>query len=379
MATGILNCFTASRVSGPSCTRSIPVCSRSNWSTSSHMQARGCCSSILPSSRSPASWSRACRRWSALWSSQITTQTIGSRMRVSSGRAMRFTVGPSSTNGPPRRFALPTVFTMLFEYLDSSGSRIESLKRAVIGGSAVPPSMIERLASLYGCTVLQVWGMTETSPLGTMCTPTPALATLSPEDQRKKLQTAGRVQYGMELKIVDPNGERLSHDGKNPGDLWVRSGWAAKGYFRDESSRLDADGWFPTGDVATIDDLGYMRITDRTKDVIKSGGEWISSVDVESIAYAHPAVKMAAVVGAAHPKWEERLVLIVALKESARVSEKELMDFLRPRMAALVAARSCVLRARDADDGHGQDSHDGAPGGVSRDPAFSSRRVAGVT
>jgi acyl-CoA synthetase (AMP-forming)/AMP-acid ligase II len=122
----------------------------------------------------------------------------------------------------------------------------------VIGGSAVPPSMIERLASLYGCTVLQVWGMTETSPLGTMCTPTPALATLSPEDQRKKLQTAGRVQYGMELKIVDPNGERLSHDGKNPGDLWVRSGWAAKGYFRDETSRLDADGWFPTWPRSTI-------------------------------------------------------------------------------------------------------------------------------
>ena len=156
---------------------------------------------------------------------------------------------------------------------------------------------------------------------------------LSPQDQRKKLQTAGRVQYGMELKIVGPNGERLSHDGKNPGDLWVRSGWAAKGYFRDETSKLDADGWFPTGDVATIDDFGYMRITDRTKDVIKSGGEWISSVDVESIVYAHPAVKMAAVVGAAHPKWEERPVLIVALRESERVSEKELIDFLRPRMA----------------------------------------------
>jgi fatty-acyl-CoA synthase len=229
--------------------------------------------------------------------------------------------------------AVPTVFTMLFDYLDSSGSRIESLKRAVIGGSPVPPSMIERLANLYGCSVLQVWGMTETSPLGTMCTPTPALAALSLEDQRKKLQTAGRVQCGMELKIVGPNGERLPHDGKSPGDLWVRSGWAAKGYFREETTKLDADGWFPTGDVATIDDFGYMRITDRTKDVIKSGGEWISSVDVESIVYGHPAVKMAAVVGAAHPKWEERPVLIVVLKESERVTEKQLIDFLRPRMA----------------------------------------------
>jgi acyl-CoA synthetase (AMP-forming)/AMP-acid ligase II len=229
--------------------------------------------------------------------------------------------------------AVPTVFTMLFEYLDASGSRIESLKRAVIGGSPVPPPMIERLASLYGCTVLQVWGMTETSPLGTMCTPTPALDALPSDDQRKKLQTAGRVQYGMELKIIGPSGERHCHDGKSPGDLWVRSGWAAKGYFRDETSKLDADGWFPTGDVATIDDFGYMRITDRTKDVIKSGGEWISSVDVESIVYAHPAVKMAAVVGAAHPKWEERPVLIVALKEGELVSEGELIDFMRPRMA----------------------------------------------
>ena len=268
------------------------------------------------------------------WSTPYLAPMVGAKLVLPGprldGKSVQSLI---NTEGVTFTVAVPTVFTMLFEYLDSSGSHIESLKRAVIGGSPVPPSMIERLASIYGCTVLQMWGMTETSPLGTMCTPTPALDTLSPDDRRKKLQTAGRVQYGMELKIVGSNGERLSHDGKNLGDLWVRSGWAAKGYFRDETSKLDADGWFPTGDVATIDDLGYMRITDRTKDVIKSGGEWISSVDVEGIVYAHPAVRMAAVVGAAHPKWEERPVLIVALKESQQLSEKELIEFLRPRMA----------------------------------------------
>ncbi|WP_315831377.1 AMP-binding protein [Bradyrhizobium prioriisuperbiae] len=268
------------------------------------------------------------------WSTPYLAPMVGAKLVLPGprldGKSVQSLI---AAEGATFTVAVPTVFTMLFEYLDASGSRIDSLKRAVIGGSPVPPSMIERLASLYGCAVLQVWGMTETSPLGTMCTPTPALDELPADDRRSKLQTAGRVQYGMELKIVGPNRERLSHDGKSSGDLWVRSGWAAKGYFRDETSRLDADGWFPTGDVATIDDIGYMRITDRTKDVIKSGGEWISSVDVESAVYAHPAVKMAAVVAAAHPKWEERPVLIVVLKESQLLNETDLIDFLRPRMA----------------------------------------------
>lgn len=229
--------------------------------------------------------------------------------------------------------AVPTVFTMLFEHLDASGTRIDSLKRAVIGGSAVPAAMIEKLARVYGCTVLQVWGMTETSPLGTMCTPVPALEGLPAAEQEKRMQTAGRVQFGMQLKITGPAGEELAQDGRQSGDLWVRSGWAARGYFREDQDRLDPDGWFPTGDVATIDELGYMRITDRSKDVIKSGGEWISSVQIENIVYEHAAVAMAAVIGAAHAKWEERPVLIVTLKSGASLEEEEMLDFLRPRVA----------------------------------------------
>jgi fatty-acyl-CoA synthase len=229
--------------------------------------------------------------------------------------------------------AVPTVFTMLFEHLDATGERIDSLKRAVIGGSAVPSAMIEKLARVYGCTVLQVWGMTETSPLGTMCTRIPALDRLAEPERQKKMQTAGRVQFGMQLKITGPTGEELPHDGSQSGDLWVRSGWASKGYYRDERVKLDAEGWFPTGDVATIDELGYMRITDRTKDVIKSGGEWISSVQLENIVYEHPAVGMAAVIGASHAKWEERPVLIVVPKPGASIGEEEMLDFLRPRVA----------------------------------------------
>ena len=229
--------------------------------------------------------------------------------------------------------AVPTVFTMLFEHLDATGERIDSLKRAVIGGSAVPSAMIEKLARAYGCTVLQVWGMTETSPLGTMCTPIPALDTLAEPERQKKMQTAGRVQFGMQLKITGPAGEELPHDGSQSGNLWVRSGWASKGYYREERDKLDADGWFPTGDVATIDELGYMRITDRTKDVIKSGGEWISSVQLENIVYEHPAVGMAAVIGASHAKWEERPVLIVTPKQGASIDEEEMLNFLRRRVA----------------------------------------------
>jgi 3-(methylthio)propionyl---CoA ligase len=229
--------------------------------------------------------------------------------------------------------AVPTVFTMLFEYLDASGARIDSLKRAVIGGSAVPAAMIEKLARIYDCTVLQVWGMTETSPLGTMCTPTPALERLPAMERQEKLQTAGRVQFGMQLRITGPAGEELAQDGRQSGDLWVRSSWAAKGYYREDRDRLDSDGWFPTGDVATIDEFGYMRITDRTKDVIKSGGEWISSVQLENSVYEHAAVVMAAVIGAAHAKWEERPVLIITLKQGASITEEEMLDFLRPRVA----------------------------------------------
>ena len=233
-------------------------------------------------------------------------------------------------------FALgvPTVFTMLLDYLDESGKRVDSLERVAIGGSAVPESMIERLADPYGVTVHQLWGMTETSPLGTLATPTPALDALPEEERRAVLARQGRVQFGLELKITGANGEPAPRDGRTFGDMSVRGNWAVSGYFKGEGGdRLDADGWFPTGDVATLDAYGFMRITDRTKDVIKSGGEWISSIDLENAAMGHPDVKQAAVIGVRHPKWEERPLLVVVPREGRAPSRESINGHLAGKVA----------------------------------------------
>ncbi|AGK46763.1 AMP-binding enzyme family protein [Burkholderia thailandensis MSMB121] len=230
--------------------------------------------------------------------------------------------------------AVPTVVTMLLEHLRRTGSRIDSLRRAVVGGSAVPPPMIRTLKEVYGCQVHQVWGMTELSPLGTFSTLSHAASQLDDDAQTRIMACQGRAQFGMELKLVGEDGRRLAHDGRSVGAIWVRSAWAASGYFKQASGGvLDGDGWFPTGDVGTIDPLGYLRITDRAKDVIKSGGEWISSVDLESLCYGHPAVKLAAVVGASHPKWEERPVLCIVRKADEPVTKDELLTFLSSRVA----------------------------------------------
>ncbi len=200
--------------------------------------------------------------------------------------------------------AVPTVFTMLLDYLEKTGKRIASLKKATIGGTAVPPAMIDLLHEKYGCFVAQVWGMTELSPLGTMTTLTPNITALPEANRRDYLYKQGRAQFGLELKIVDAEGNAVPCDGETSGALWVRGPWAASGYFKGEGGGvLDADGWLPTGDVATLDAEGFLRITDRLKDVIKSGGEWISSVEIENFAYGHPDVKLAAVVAVHHPKW----------------------------------------------------------------------------
>lgn len=238
------------------------------------------------------------------------------------------------TEGVTFTVAVPTVFTMLFEHLDRSGTRIDTLQRCVVGGSAVPTAMIDKLLSEYGCRVLQVWGMTETSPLGTMCTASHRVSQLPPEQRNAQMRTPGRVQFGMQLKLVDDGGTQVPYDGQTPGNLWVKSGWAAAGYFKAEGGQvLDAEGWFPTGDVGTLDDFGYLRITDRVKDVIKSGGEWISSIDVENIVYSHPAVKQAAVIGVPHEKWGERPALFVVLKTGEALDEAGLREYLEPRMA----------------------------------------------
>lgn len=230
--------------------------------------------------------------------------------------------------------AVPTVWTMVLEHLDATGGRVDSLERTTIGGSAVPQSMMDRLREKYGITVLHLWGMTETSPMGVVATQTPETAALPDAEKRDQLAKQGRVQYGLDIKIVDKTGECAPRDGETSGDLWVRSPWAARCYYRRENEApLDAEGWFPTGDVATWDAYGYMKITDRTKDVIKSGGEWISSIELEHAAAGHPKVSQAAVIGVYHPKWEERPLMLVVPSKTDAPGKGELLDFLAQKFA----------------------------------------------
>jgi fatty-acyl-CoA synthase len=213
------------------------------------------------------------------------------------------------------------------------GLRFSTLTRTVIGGSACPPAMIRAFKDQYGVTVLHAWGMTEMSPLGTVCTLKLHQMAGTPEQQMTTLLKQGRAIFGVEMKIVDADGRELPWDGQSSGDLLVKGPWIIASYFKGEGGDPLVDGWFPTGDVATIDADGFMQITDRSKDVIKSGGEWISSIDVENIAMAHPAVAMAACIGVPHPKWDERPLLVVVKKPGAEVSRQELLAFYEGRVA----------------------------------------------
>jgi fatty-acyl-CoA synthase len=214
--------------------------------------------------------------------------------------------------------AVPTVWTMLLHHLQQSGAKLETLERTVIGGSAVPLQMIRDFRDRHGVTVVQGWGMTETSPLGSVSTLRPEQLQLPAEDQVLLRGRAGHGIFGISMKIVDDNGAELPWDGVSSGELKVRGPWVCKGYFRlDHSPAHDEDGWFATGDVAAIHPNGFLQITDRAKDVIKSGGEWISSVDLENCACGHPDVMMAAAIGVKHPKWEEPRAPRRALRQVA--------------------------------------------------------------
>jgi fatty-acyl-CoA synthase len=208
-------------------------------------------------------------------------------------------------------FGVPTIWLAVAQHLEASKARIASLRRLVIGGAACPVSLIATFRERHNVEVNQIWGMTETSPLGVVNTFKAKHAHLSAAGRDDLLGKQGRTVYGVELEIVDGDGHPLPHDGKAFGDLLIRGWWIASGYFGQDRSALNRQGWFSTGDVATLDEDGYMRITDRSKDVIKSGGEWISSIDLENAAVGHPDVKEAAVVGLPHPKWDERPLLIV--------------------------------------------------------------------
>ena len=233
---------------------------------------------------------------------------------------------------------VPTVWLGLLQYVSANNLRFSTLTRTVIGGSACPPAMIRTFRETYGVDVIHAWGMTELSPLGTLSRLQNRHLALSTEEQQKIFAKQGHVIFGIDMKIVGEEGGELPWDGSTYGNLLVRGPWVLREYFRGEGGDPlvydeQGRGWFPTGDVATIDAQGYMQITDRSKDVIKSGGEWISSIDLENLALSHPAVANAAVIGVAHPKWDERPLLIVALKPGAQASREELIAFYDGKIA----------------------------------------------
>ena len=228
---------------------------------------------------------------------------------------------------------VPTVWLMLLQHLGMNKLRFSTLKRTVIGGSACPPTMIRSFQEDYGVQVFHAWGMTEMSPLGTVGSLKARQAKLGKEAQLAVQAKQGRGIFGVEMKIIDEQGNDLPWDGKRFGDLMVRGPWIASGYLKGEGGDPLKNGWFPTGDVATIDPDGYMQITDRSKDVIKSGGEWISSIDLENVAVAHPAVQEAAVIGIRHPKWDERPIVVVVKKAGQDVDKAEILKFYEGKIA----------------------------------------------
>jgi acyl-CoA synthetase (AMP-forming)/AMP-acid ligase II len=227
---------------------------------------------------------------------------------------------------------VPTVWQMLLAHMSQTQQRFGTLQRTVIGGSACPPAMIDTFVQTYGVEVLHAWGMTEMSPLGTVNTLKYSQLQSPLQTQRQARLKQGRAVYGVDMKIVDDQGAEVAWDGVQFGNLMVRGPWVIDNYYR-ASAPLLQDGWFHTGDVGTIDPDGFLQITDRSKDVVKSGGEWISSIDIENIAMAHPAVAMAACVGVPHPKWDERPVLFVVKKPDADIQGDALLAFYQDKIA----------------------------------------------
>ncbi|MDM7489869.1 3-(methylthio)propionyl-CoA ligase [Rhodococcus sp. CSLK01-03] len=229
--------------------------------------------------------------------------------------------------------SVPTVWQGQLQYAQDHGVRFTALERAVIGGAACPPSMLRRLEQEYGVTVIHGWGMTETSPFGTASVPKPSSEGLTVDERLAVQAKQGRCVFGMDLKIVDDAGNELPWDGSSAGHLHARGPWVLETYYHREDIDPLVDGWFPTGDIATIDADGFMQITDRSKDVIKSGGEWISSIDLENLAMNHPGVAAAACIGVRHRKWDERPLLVVVRTPEADLTAAELLDFFDGRIA----------------------------------------------
>ncbi len=237
---------------------------------------------------------------------------------------------------------VPTVWLNLLNYWRETGTRVESLKRVIIGGSACPESMIRAFQDEFGAEVRHAWGMTEMSPLGTVSIPKPSMT--EDKERLRKQAKQGRAVFGVQMRIVDDEGNEVPHDGEAFGELQVRGPWITSGYFKlDHSDAHDNDGWFATGDVSTMDPHGYMEVTDRAKDVIKSGGEWISSIEIENHAMGHPDVAQAAVIGLPDPKWDERPLLIVVPAAGKTPTHAELTEFLSDKVAKWWLPEDTVL------------------------------------
>lgn len=230
--------------------------------------------------------------------------------------------------------AVPTIWQTLLQYVKENGLKFSALKKVTVGGAACPEVIIRTFRDEHGVDVIQGWGMTETSPLATIAMPNAHIAQLSPDEQMPWKLKQGRLICGIDLKLVDDAGNRLPHDGKTPGNVMIKGDTIASSYYGGtHNDALDAEGYFDTGDIATIDAHGFLQITDRAKDVIKSGGEWISSIDVENIVVGHPKVELAAVIGIAHPKWDERPLLLVKLRPGESAGPQEFRDYLEGRIA----------------------------------------------
>lgn len=269
------------------------------------------------------------------WGVAFSAPGVGSKMVLPGAKMDGASIHELlETEGVTFSAAVPTVWQMLLQHLESTNGKITTLKKVVIGGAACPESIIRAFHDNYGVEVVHAWGMTETSPLGTLSVMTDQLAKLSYDEQMPWRLKQGRPPLGVDICLKDDEDKRLPHDGKAFGHLKIRGPIIAAEYFKGAGGNiLDDEGYFDTGDVATIDEQGFMQITDRAKDVVKSGGEWISTIEIENIAVGHPKAALAAVVGVPHPKWDERPVLLVKLKPEETATRLEFLDFLQGKIA----------------------------------------------
>lgn len=263
----------------------------------------------------------------AAWGTPFAAPLAGAKLVFSAVNDAKVLCDLMNREGVTISSGVPTVWLAMFAHIDASGDTPRALRMATIGGSAAPRAMIERLMGM-GIEVKHLWGMTETSPVATAAAPPADWDDWSTDAKLDLLTKQGRIPYGVELAVIDDDGRHLPRDGSSAGRLHIRGPWVVKRYFGAETDTIDADGWFDTGDVALIHPDGTMQITDRSKDVIKSGGEWISSVELENAAVGCPGVAEAAAIGIAHPKWDERPLLVVVRKPGSEVSERMILDHL---------------------------------------------------